>query len=123
MPSATGTIPLRPISITWPCRKEPTRLIWSWEPSQPPGHLFPVSDSLAPEGLRMRSILTRLAALSVLLASPAMAQNQFYVTFRGTFWQTNSLGHLTPNPLSEQDLLLAAAQAWGRTDATGLYLV
>ena len=69
----------------------------------------------------MKSIL--FAALSVLLASPAIAQNEFYVTFRGTCWRTNSLGHLTPNPLSEQDLLLAAAQAWGRTDATGLYLV
>ncbi len=71
----------------------------------------------------MKSILFLLGALSGLVASPAMAQNEFYVTFRGTFWRTNSLGHLTPNPLSEQDLLLAAAQAWGRTDASGLYLV
>ena len=71
----------------------------------------------------MKSILILLAALSLLLASPAIAQNQFYVTFRGICWRTNSLGHLTPNPLSEQDLLLAAAQTWGRADATGLYLV
>lgn len=71
----------------------------------------------------MKSILTLLAALSVLLASPAIAQNQFYVTFRGTSWRTNSLGHLTPYPITEQDLLLAAAQAWGRRDATGLSLV
>ncbi|MGH7967237.1 MAG: hypothetical protein ACREIC_00770 [Limisphaerales bacterium] len=71
----------------------------------------------------MKSILTLLGALSVMLASPVLAQNEFYVTFRGTCWRTNSLGHLTPNPLSEQDLLLAAAQVWGRTDATGLSLV
>ncbi len=71
----------------------------------------------------MKSILALLAVLSVLLASPARAQNEFYVTFRGTVWRTNNLGHLTANPLSEQDLLLAAAQAWGRTDATGLSLV
>lgn len=71
----------------------------------------------------MKLIITLLAALPVFLASPAMAQNQFYVTFRGTYWRTNSLGHLTPTSLSEQDLLLAAARAWGRSDATGLSLV
>lgn len=71
----------------------------------------------------MKSILTLLAGLLLFLASPAKAQNQFYVTFRGTVWRTNSVGNLTPNPITEQDLLLAAAQAWGRSDATGLYLV
>ncbi len=71
----------------------------------------------------MKSLLALLAALPVLLASPAIAQNEFYVTFRGTVWRTNSLGNLTPNPITEQDLLLAAAQAWGRPDATGLYLI
>ncbi len=71
----------------------------------------------------MKSILTLLAALSGLLASPALAQNLFYVTFRATVWRTNSIGNLTPYPITEQDLLLAAAQAAGRSDATGLYLV
>jgi hypothetical protein len=71
----------------------------------------------------MKSLLTLLAALPVLLASPAMAQNEFYVTFRGTVWRTNSVGNLTPYPITEQDLLLAAAQAGGRPDATGLYLI
>src|ERR1051326_1232410 len=123
MPSVTGTIPSRPISITWPCTQEQTRPTSSSERSQPPGHLSPPREPLATRGLRMKSILALFAALSVLLPSPALAQNQFYVTFRGTAWRTNNLGHLTPNPLSEQDLLLAAAQAWGRTDATGLFLV
>lgn len=71
----------------------------------------------------MKSLLTLLAALPVLLASPAMAQNEFYVTFRGTVWRTNSVGNLTPYPITEQDLLLAAAQAGGRPDASGLYLI
>ena len=71
----------------------------------------------------MKSFLTLFAALPVLFASPAMAQNEFYVTFRGTVWRTNSVGNLTPYPITEQDLLLAAAQAGGRPDASGLYLV
>jgi len=71
----------------------------------------------------MKSFLTLCAALPVLLASPAMAQNEFYVTFRGTVWRTNSVGNLTPSPITEQDLLLAAAQAGGRPDASGLYLI
>src|SRR5690348_16031942 len=111
MPSVIGTIRSRPISITWPCTRQQTRPTWSSERSQPPGHLSPACEPLAAEGLHMKSLLILLAALSGLLASPVIAQNQFYVTFRGTFWRTNSLGHLTPNPLSEQDLLLAAAQA------------
>ena len=60
----------------------------------------------------------------VLLAqSTVLAQSEFYVTFRGICYQTNSSGDIVGTPISEQTWLQQAAQAGGITDLKTLALV
>ena len=54
---------------------------------------------------------------------PGLAQSEFYVTFRGTCYQTNSSGDIVGTPISEQTWLQQAAQAGGVTDLKTLALV
>ena len=69
------------------------------------------------------SHVPRFAFFALLfLASSGFAQNRFYVTLRGTSYQTNASGNMVPVPISEQTLLQQAALAGG-TDASTLALV
>lgn len=69
------------------------------------------------------SHVSRFAFLALLfLASSGFAQNRFYVTLRGTSYQTNASGNLVPVPITEQTLLQQAALSGG-TDPSTLALV
>jgi len=68
-------------------------------------------------------LLTTLAAcLALSQLSKAQSPYLFHVTFRGTAYQTNG-DQVVATPITETNLLLAAAQAGGSSDISGLALI
>ena len=61
--------------------------------------------------------------------TPSLAHAQgsapylFHMTFRGTCYQTNANAQFVSTPITEKDLLLAAAQAGGSSDISTMALV
>jgi hypothetical protein len=58
----------------------------------------------------------------LLLASSVFGQSQFYLTFRGTSYQTNGSGNIVPVPITEKTILQQAGQSLG-TDPSNLALI
>jgi hypothetical protein len=57
------------------------------------------------------------------VCSRAQAPYLFNLTFRGAVYQTNTSGQVIGTPLTETNLLLAAAQAGGTSDISSMALV
>ncbi len=64
-----------------------------------------------------------MSLLSGVLPIQAQTPYLFNLTFRGTVYQTNGLGQVTSTPITQNDLLLAAAHAGGTSDISYMALV
>ncbi len=67
--------------------------------------------------------LLAVLALACLLPVRSFAQNELLLTFRGTYYQSDSNGNVVGHPVTEQTWLLEAAQAGGTTDTSGMAIV
>jgi hypothetical protein len=73
--------------------------------------------------MNTRCLLLALFSGVLSAQAPLRAQSEFYVTFRGTCYQTNSSGDFVATPISEQTWLQQAAEAGGVTNLKTLALV
>jgi hypothetical protein len=73
------------------------------------------------KSLRLQAWLLAATALGQLNTS-AQAPYLFRVTFRGAVYETNGSGQVISTPITETNLLLAAAEAGGTTDISGMAL-
>ena len=72
---------------------------------------------------RLAGMIAALCALTALKAPAQSAPYLFWMTFRGTCYQTNTARQVVATPITEKDLLLAAAQAAGSSDISSMALV
>jgi hypothetical protein len=68
-------------------------------------------------------ILALAVGMLLELSAGAQAPYLFRITFRGTVYQTNTSGQVIATPITETNLLLAAAAAGGTTDISSMALV
>lgn len=67
--------------------------------------------------------LLAVLGLACVLPVRCVAQNELLLTFRGTYYQTDTNGKVVGHPVTEQTWLLEAAEAGGSTDTSGMAIV
>ena len=73
--------------------------------------------------MNLKQVLVLGLATSLPLGGRGLAQSEFYLTFRGTSYQTNGQGVIVGRPVTERTWLQKAADAGGVTDLKTLALV
>ncbi len=73
--------------------------------------------------VRLAAAILGIGTLAAFHTSAQNAPYLYRMTFRGMVYQTNTINQVVAKPITEKDLLLAAAQAGGTSDISTMALV